>query len=76
MEQKINIKKEQTAMWISIVLCLLPGFYVLLFWYSVFQAYSKVHGEILTAIVVLVIGYLAFLISHSVLRGIIYYIIK
>lgn len=69
-------KKETVATYVALIICLLPGFWISVIWYELYAYFSKEYNWILTAAVVLVIAYLAFITTQAILKQIILFIIK
>lgn len=69
-------KKEIVATYASLIICLLPGFWISVIWYELYAYFSKEYNWILTAAVVLVIAYLTFITTQAILKQIILFIIK
>ncbi|MGJ1190752.1 hypothetical protein [Sphingobacterium siyangense] len=69
-------KKETIATYTALIICLLPGFWIILFWYAIYEAYAKQYNSIVTAIAIFVLAYLLFVVAQAILKQIILFIIK
>lgn len=69
-------KKETIATYTALIICLLPGFWIILFWYAIYEAYAKQYNAIVTAIAIFVLAYLLFVVVQAILKQIILFIIK
>ena len=69
-------KKETVATYVALIISLLPGFWISVIWYDLYAYFLKEYNWILTADVVLVIAYLAFITTQAILKQIILFIIK
>jgi len=69
-------KKEAIASYTALIVCLLPGFWIILFWYAIYEAYAKQYNAIVTAIVIFVLAYLLFVVVQAILKQVILFIIK
>lgn len=69
-------KKETIATYSALIICLLPSFYIILFWYNLYQAFTKDYNGIIVGVVVFIIAYLIFIIVQAILKQIILFIIK
>ncbi|SJN51060.1 hypothetical protein [Sphingobacterium faecium] len=76
MKEQKETKKEQIATWIAIIICLLPGFWILLFWYGLFELYSKDYPYLLVGIGIIIVAYICYLITMYIIKGIILFIIN
>lgn len=69
-------KKETIATYTALIICLLPGFWIILFWYAIYETYAKQYNPIVTAIAIFVLAYSLFVVAQAILKQIILFIIK
>ncbi|MEJ5145988.1 hypothetical protein [Sphingobacterium sp. MYb388] len=69
-------KKEVIASIAAIIICLLPGYFICIWWYIIYRTFSQQYNSVLTFVVVLVLAYLAFILVQMIIKHIILFIIK
>lgn len=69
-------KKETIATYTALIICLLPGFWIILFWYAIYEVYAKQYNAVVTGIVIFVLAYLLFVVVQAILKQIILFIIR
>ncbi|WP_185217013.1 hypothetical protein [Sphingobacterium mizutaii] len=69
-------EKETIATYAALLLCLIPGYWIGLYWYALYQQYSIEYSAIVVGLVILIIAYLAFIFTQAMVKHIILFIIK
>lgn len=69
-------EKETIATYAALLLCLIPGYWIVLYWYALYQQYSIEYSAIVVGLVILIIAYLAFIFTQAMVKHIILFIIK
>ena len=69
-------EKETIATYSALLLCLLPGYWIVLFCYALYQQYSIEYPAIVVGLVILIVAYLAFIFTQAMVKHIILFIIK
>ncbi|WP_185211745.1 hypothetical protein [Sphingobacterium mizutaii] len=69
-------EKETIATYAALLLCLIPGYWIGLYWYTLYQQYSIEYSAIVVGLVILIIAYLAFIFTQAMVKHIILFIIK
>lgn len=69
-------KKDLIASVIAIIITLLPGYVVCLWWYVLYKTFSAQYSAVLTFIVIAILAYLAFIVVQAIVKQIILILIK
>lgn len=69
-------EKETIATYAALLLCLIPGYWIVLYWYALYQRYSIEYSAIVVGLVIMIIAYLAFIFTQAMVKHIILFIIK
>lgn len=69
-------EKDTIATYSALFLCLIPGYWIILFWYVMYQHYSIEYPAIVVGMVILILAYFAFIFTQAIVKRIILFIIK
>lgn len=69
-------KKDLIASVVAIMITLLPGYFICLWWYILYETFSAQYSPVLTFIVIAVLAYLAFIVVQAIVKQIILILIK
>lgn len=69
-------KKDLIAGVAALIITLLPGYFICIWWYVLYGTFSQQYHAVLTLLVVVVLAYLAFIVVQAIIKQIILSIIK